>query len=84
MGRSDVAACDEEHVLLARFLHLALQALSCLFEEHLLQVPLMMLEGLFVLHVLNLAVTVGAELVIRLLELYLLHARWGARLWLRG
>ena len=84
MGRSDVAACDEEHVLLARTLHLALQALSCLFEEHLLQVPLMMLEGLFVLHVLNLAVTVGAELVVRLLELYLLHARWGARLWFRG
>ena len=84
MGRSDVAACDEEHVLLTRILHLALQALSCLLEEHLLQVPLVMLEGLFVLHVLDLAVTVGAELVIRLLELYLLHARWGARLWLHG
>ena len=84
MGRSDVAACDEEHVLLAWILHLALQALSRLLEEHLLQVPLMMLEGLFVLHVLDLAVTVGAELVIRLLELHLLHARWGARLWLHG
>ena len=84
MGRSDVAACDEEHVLLTRILHLALQALRCLFEEHLLQVPLVMLEGLFVLHVLDLAVTVGAELVIRLLELHLLHARWGARLWLHG
>ena len=75
MSRSDVAASAEVHVLLTWVLHLALQALSCLFEEHLLQVPSMMLEGLHVLHVLNLAVPMAAELVTRLLELCLLLAR---------